>query len=123
MPDRRNQLRIESLRSNYNLSDYEVKMLEFYGGSCFLNRYKERTCRICGKFLPINSIICSTGKCYKEQFFVEVEKRGWNTKLVEKALEAAAQTEVYYQILLDSVLNSEVLKKSYNPELGIYALH
>jgi len=65
----------------------------------------------------------STGKCYKEQFFVEVEKRGWDKKLMEKALEAAAQTEVYYQILLDSVLNSEVLKKSYNPEMGIYALH
>jgi len=61
------------------------------------------------------------GTYYKAQFFTEAKKRGWDA--VEEALTEAAQTEVYYQVLLDCVLNSEVLKMSYKPELGIYAVH
>ncbi len=61
------------------------------------------------------------GTYYEEQFFTEAKKRGWDA--VNEALTEAAHTDVYYQVLSDCVLNSEVLRRSYKPELGIYAVH
>jgi hypothetical protein len=44
-------------------------------------------------------------------------------KEVEKAINEAAKTDVFYELILDNVLNSQVLKTTYKPELSFYMPH
>jgi len=75
------------------------------------------------KLWKIYSEKSSLWKLYKRKFFAQARKFGWNLKEVEKAINEAAKTDVFYELILDNVLNSQVLKTTYKPELSFYMPH
>lgn len=68
----------------------------------------------------IYSAKSSLWKQYHTMFMREVKKRKWNVVSVGRALEDARKTEVFYEMILDNVINSKVIKETYPPTLSFY---
>jgi|GEM_PF-3169665 len=59
-------------------------------------------------------------KKYFKKFLEYSRKNGWKEKDVMKAIDETIETEVFYEMILDNVLNSQVIKNTYKPELSFY---
>ncbi|PIN93408.1 hypothetical protein COU54_03350 [Candidatus Pacearchaeota archaeon CG10_big_fil_rev_8_21_14_0_10_31_24] len=49
--------------------------------------------------------------------------RRWNAKIVRELLNEITEEDIFYEMILDNVLNSNVLKNTYKPELSFYVVH
>lgn len=81
---------------------------------------KKEATKLLQESLNTNSLFL---KHYKEGFIYKTMKLGWDIKKVNKAIEEVSKTNIYYELLSELVINSKTLIESYEPKLGIYALH
>ena len=62
-------------------------------------------------------------KCYNKGFMQNVNKLNWNKEKVNKAFEFVKKSKIYYEMILDVVPNSKLIKETYSPELSFYMPH
>jgi hypothetical protein len=57
---------------------------------------------------------------YYQKFISKATKMGWDINLIKQAIQEAVETKVFYDTIQDSVVYSEVLKNTYQPEMSFY---
>ena len=59
-------------------------------------------------------------RAYVKRLLESVGTKGWDVPEVARELKRALRTETCYELLLDVVPNSPVLRESYSPDLALY---
>lgn len=62
-------------------------------------------------------------KYYWKYLCQYAENKGWNLKLLNESLKICLKSRVIYDLILDNVLNSKILKNTYPPSLSLYKTH
>lgn len=60
---------------------------------------------------------------YSQKYFDYTERLGWDINLISKTLSDMVDYPVFQELILDNVINSKVLRKTYQPEMSFYVPH